>query len=240
MDNVAVCVSGLIRESHGDKEFLLKNIERNKKLVPYPFFFSQWKEHEIDLPFDYITFESPDIKYHCVEDIQEEHPCPTFNRYKNSKIYSKAGLYDSIKYGINQIIGHYYLVNSIPKKYTTIIRLRYDSYLNSDVNWNKMVLAAQDKNIGMASFNYERTCLKDKIKFNGLDLRKADNLLEKNYLLDHAIIHKRKNLVNVLNLVEQEKLLPNEWGWFQALGPTHINVTNAVTLLRKAYVPDLS
>ena len=57
------------------------------------------------------------------------------------------------------------------------------------------------------------------------------------YLLDHVIIHKRKNLQNVDSLFESKKLIGAEWGWAQVLhnqwgNQNFVNVVGGLCLHR--------
>lgn len=241
-NNIAVCISGLAGAKHIIGKDIVKNVERNKKLLNFPFYFSHWKGYGIELPYDCLYLEEPKLHYHCILDIEKNMECETWNRYKNYKVKNKPGLYDTSKKWVNQMLAHSRLVNTIPEKYNIIIRLRYDSYLNSSVDFLKYIEEVETDNIpiGVSSFNYGEDKLQ-KIPYNELKpvrhQPKDCVYCKGEFLWDHMIIHKREHLVNVEELFLSNKLMASEWGWYQILAGQHNipfkNIENLAIIIRK-------
>lgn len=237
-NNVAVCVSGLATTSHISPEKLKANIERTRKILDFPFFYAQWKGREQDIGYDCLLLDEPTPHYHCIEDTTLDHDCPTFSNYKSSKIYSKPGAYEKTKHWTKQILGHTRLVATIPKQYTTIIRLRYDTYINSSVNWTALIKEVQRTGnpVGGSAPRYENA-IQD-LDFNHMPVQLHKPLdcrfCKQKYMWDHVQIHQRHSLDKVEALYREKKLLPSEWGWYQVLStPQFTNYENLGVLIRK-------
>ena len=241
MDNVAVCISGLIGKNHNiDIKNVMRNIERNKRLLPYPFFFSHWKGYDFDIP-KCLWVEEPEPHYHCILDIEENVDCETWNRYKNFKINRKPGLWQTSNNWTKQMLAHHYLVKTLPSQYTTIIRLRYDSYLNSSIDFKKVVAEVETDGvpIGSSSFSWGDGLQKE--DYNTLKAKrhkpKDCQYCKGSFLWDHFMVHKREHLINVDTLYEQKKLRASEWGWWQVLAGQHNinfkNIENLAVIYRK-------
>ena len=252
MDNVAVCISGLATPSHIAYDTLLKNIERMMRILPYPFFFAQWKGREVALPYECLLLEEPNPHYHCVADIIEGPSCHTWVKYREHKLYSKPERYGHSKHWTKQLLSHNRLLDRLPEKYTTIIRLRYDSYLNSSVDWNSLINEAREENIAIGGWSpkygyagpdeqtQEFNTLKP-IRHRPLDC----NFCKTEFLWDQCIIHNRSLMANLETLYEKKQLRAAEWGWHQVLGLQHNkptkNIENIVLMMRKFHViPNLS
>ena len=116
--------------------------------------------------------------------------------------------YKNKKHNSKQIIAHYRLVNSLPSKYKTIIKLRYDTILSTKVNFIPFIERAQNGEVVGFSGSVPGRNVDDPLK----ELGKKEW-----YLLDHLIFHPREKLQNVDKLFKDKNLLGAEWGWYQVL-----------------------
>ena len=202
---IAVCVSGLAREGYQQA------LEIAKKVFPYDFFYMQWKNYpKPDVPNCFLADE-PVYNYHNLLDTKTKPNCPTWRRYTkkpNGKIFRKQGLLQKTKHNSKQIIAHYYLVKSLPSKYKTIIKLRYDTILSTKVNFAPFIERAQNGEV----IGFSGSVLGKKVDDPLRELGKKEW-----YLLDHLIFHPREKLQNVDKLFEDKNLLGAEWGWYQVL-----------------------
>ena len=202
---IAVCVSGLARE--GYKEVL----QIAKKVFPYDTFYMQWKGYPTpDVPNCFLTDE-PVYNYHNLLDTKTKPNCPVWRRYTkkpDGKIFRRQGLLEKTKHNSKQIIAHYRLVKTLPDKYKTIIKFRYDTILSTKVDFKPYIERAQNGEVIGFSGSVPGKDVDSPLKELG----------KKNwYLLDHMIFHPREKLQNVDKLFENKNLLGAEWGWYQVL-----------------------
>lgn len=208
---IAVCVSGLARPGYE------KAMEVARQVFPYDFFYMQWKGYpKPDVP-DCRFFDEPDYDYHNLTDTQYKPDCDIWRRYThrpNGKIFRKTGLLEKTKHNSKQILAHYWLVNSIPEKYTTIIKLRYDTIVSTVIDFKPFIEKAQKgNNIGIAG-SRPGVDVNTPLKVHSYkDCRRCTGP----YLWDHLIFHAREKLKNVEKLFKQKNLLGAEWGWHQVL-----------------------
>jgi hypothetical protein len=123
-NEVAVCISGLARDGY---ETAIKNVH---KVFPYDTFYLHWEGYDKpDVP-NCILVKEPIIDYHCSFDTQYKPDCkiwkyihrlPDPPNDKGGKIWWKPNYDNVIKQGFKQLLGHYYLINSLPEKYKTFI-----------------------------------------------------------------------------------------------------------------------
>ena len=131
-DEIAVCVSGLAREGYKEA------IEIAQKVFPFKFFYMQWKGYpEPEVP-DCEYFNEPQYDYHNLTDTQYKPDCDIWRRYashKQAKIFRKPGAWEKTKHNSKQILAHYWLTNTIPEQYKTIIKMRYDTLMSTKVDF---------------------------------------------------------------------------------------------------------
>ena len=131
---IAVCVSGIASFTPEYE----KVIELQRKVFPYDFFFQQWEGYpEPNVPNCLYTPE-PKWDYHVMEDVKVKPDCDIFRRYTkkpDGKMYRKKKLYTQFKHSANQQMAHAHLVASLPEKYKTIIRLRFDTLVSTKVDF---------------------------------------------------------------------------------------------------------
>ena len=205
---IAVCVSGLAREGYKEA------IEIAQKVFPFKFFYMQWKGYpEPEVP-DCEYFNEPQYDYHNLTDTQYKPDCDIWRRYashKQAKIFRKPGAWEKTKHNSKQTLAHYWLTNTIPEQYKTIIKLRYDTLMSTKVDFMPLLEQAQQgKVVGIwASTEVDNPLQIHKYK----DCKRCPGP----FLWDHLIFHPREKLKNVEKLFHEKNLLGAEWGWHQVL-----------------------
>jgi hypothetical protein len=243
-DEVAVCFSGLPREEH---EWVIK---RTKKILPYDTFFATWKGRELPNGVDNcLQFDEPEYGYHNLIDTKTKPDCTLWAKYtrkptpghRGGKIWWKPNLLNQTKSNSKQILGHYYLVNSLLDKYKVIVKMRYDVILSSKSDYSKYIQKVQDENcsIGFDAGGGENYGPQHELNehSNG-DCRRCTGW----YLWDHVLIHQRHRLKNVDKMFENKDLLGAEWGWHQVLhhqwnDKNYQNVQGGETLVKCCTAP---
>ena len=243
-NEVAVCFSGLPRAEH---EWV---IERTKKIFPYDTFFATWEGYDVPANVgECKQFKEPIYEYHNVLETKTKPDCSLWRKYtkkptqthRGGKIWWKKNLFAQTKSNSKQILGHYFLVNTLPEKYKVIIRMRYDAILSSKADYSKYIRHVQDTghSVGFDALNGSNNGpaheLKEHKKF---DCKKCTGWL----LWDHVIIHSRHRLKNVQKFFDDKDLLGAEWGWYQILhhqwgDKDFINVCGGETLVKHCIVP---
>ena len=228
---IAICVSGLIGKNYKTV------IERIKKIFPYPIFFQTWNDRELPEVENLYTFDEPIFDYHPMLDV-EQPPCAIFGHLvkKTGKIRRLKRQQQTMT-SATQILGHSALVSAIPEKYTTIIRLRYDSIVSSKVDFSKYIeLARQGKVIGFGNFASEKHSWELAEPLTELKEYTHKSTPRSHYnIWDNMIFHPRDRMANAYRLYEDKKLIGMEWGWFQVLCDQwgdfdYINVNGGVIL----------
>jgi hypothetical protein len=205
---IAVCVSGITGPEYE------KVLELQRKVFPYDFFFQQWEGYPEPNVSNCLYTPEPKWDYHVMEDVKVKPDCDIFRRYTkkpDGKMYRKKKLYTQLKHSANQQIAHAHLVESLPEKYKTIIRLRFDTLVSTKVDFAPYVKLAEEGWV---------------IGFHG-GREKGDNPgpihkfeeqpqnLEPWRIWDHIQFHPRDRLKNVLEMKEKQELNGSEWGWYQ-------------------------
>lgn len=229
-DEVAVCVSGLAREGYKEA------IERAKKVFPYDFFYMQWTGYPPPDVTDCYFFNEPQYDYHNLLDTEYKPDCKIWRRYTKTadgKIFRKPGLLEKTKNNSKQILAHYWLTNALPKKYKTIIKLRYDSLLSTKIDFTPLIeKAVTGTVIGIAGSAPGKDVDSPLHTHTYKDCEKCTGP----YLWDHIIIHPRYKLKNVEKLFKEKNLVGAEWGWYQILhhqwaDNNYLNVTGGNLLI---------
>jgi len=208
---IAVCVSGI---SSRIPEYE-KVIDLQRKVFgKYDFFFQQWEGYpRPNVPNCEINPE-PTWDYHCILDAKVKPDCDIYERYtKPGGKIERKGLKKKFTYSANQIISHAYLVDSLPKEYTHIIKTRFDTLVSTKVNFEPYIeMLLDDWNIGFYVGGKDNpTPLHTLTEYDHTGPRC------KWRLFDHLLFHPRDRLKNVFKLKEEQKLLGTEWGWYQLL-----------------------
>ena len=143
-----------------------------------------------------------------------------------------------------QILGHSALVDAIPKDFTTIIRLRYDTIVSSKVDFSKYLeMAENGKVIGFGNFNREKKSWILAEPSSDLKEYTHKSTPRSHYnIWDNMIFHPRERCANAYKLFEKKKLIGMEWGWYQVLcdqwkNTDYINVNGGVILEKLCTTP---
>jgi hypothetical protein len=208
---IAVCVSGLARDGYQEA------IETAKKTFPYDFFFAHWKGRPVPSVDNCLLVDEPEYGYHNLLETTIKPKCNIWKRYTkrpNGKIFRKPDLMAKTKDHSKQILIHQTLVDSLDKKYDTIIRVRYDTIFSLKQDFSELVkLGLGGTIIGLAG-SMPGADLDAQIKIHKHnDCRRCQGW----YLWDHMIIHPRHKLKNSYNFFHKNNLLGAEWGWYQVL-----------------------
>ena len=235
---IAVCVSGIPGKNYK------VIVDRIKSIFPYPIFFSTWNGRPLPEVENLHTFDEPTFKYHPMLDV-EEPPCAIFGHLvkKFGKI-RRLGREKQTLTSATQILGHCALVNAIPETYTTIIRLRYDTVVSSEVDFTKYIKMAENGTvIGFGNFNSEKQSWELAKPSSDLKEYTHKSTPRSHYnIWDNMIIHPREKCANAFKLFEQKKLIGMEWGWYQVLcdqwdSTDYINVNGGVILEKLCTTP---
>lgn len=199
---VAVCISGQIRDN---QEKCLESIKYH--FSEYDFFWGLWKS-QADLAYDTnrtIFFDDPilETKYY-----QDEHGNLTSKQVN-------PGHHIQIKI-------HSELLKRIDPSYDMIIRLRPDTFLSNQVNFNSLLNEAYhfNKVYGFASIfhGHLNELIHSTTKETPCPINNIGKKLP-HFLYDYMIFHKRNSLnySYIDSLIETNQLWSNEEGWYQVL-----------------------
>lgn len=199
---VAVCVSGVISKNYSES---LKNL---KEYFPYDFFHAAWSNKPKPNDICIFEFEEPKMHYHPGSNLDIHLP-ESFKRYPTHN--------DKFLHRTKQILIHSYLLRKIPLEYDMIIRCRFDNIIDKK----------QDHILALVKKSYETGevigihCPKGNPEkyINNFQEYPSHSPKAKEYLVDHMIFHRRDSFDcdYVESLHNRKKLLPCEWGWYQAL-----------------------
>jgi hypothetical protein len=242
-EEVAVCISGLARENY---KFALKNIH---KVFLYDTFYMHWDRGEnISVP-NCLYVKEPQSEYHNILETRIKPDCRLFNKFtrkpdppqhRGGKIHWKPGEYQKNKDTAKQILSHYHLVNSLPERYKTIIKIRYDLIVSTRVDFTPYIEMAQEGLV--VGFGDNTGGLQGPIprldKHAHGDCKKCTGW----FLCDHMVFHPRHLLKNVEKLFLEKNLLGSEWGWCQVLcdqwgNKNFINVQGGTLLIKHCVTP---
>ena len=210
---IAVCVSGIA----GNTPEYEKVVELQKKVFgEFDFFFQQWEGYEKPNVSNCLFTPEPTWDYHVMEDVIIKPDCDIFRKYTNKpngKMYRKPRLYEQFRYSANQHVAHYHLVKSLPKEYTTIIRLRFDTLVSTKVDFKPYLeLAKQGWVIG---FNTGQAPGGNPTPVHRLEEQTHGSPGCPWRVWDHIQFHPRDRLKNVELLKDNKELNGSEWGWYQ-------------------------
>jgi len=211
-DEIAVCVSGLARPGYK------KALEIAKKVFPFDTFYMQWQGYAPPEVDDCRFFEEPVYNYHNLTETKYKPDCHIWRRYTTpavGKIYKRAGLYDKTKHNSKQTLAHYWLTNTLPEKYKTIIKLRYDTLLSVKEDFMPLLeKTVKDQTVIGIAGSAPGVDVDAPLKIHTYqDCKRCPGP----YLWDHIIFHPRHKLKNVEKLFAEKNLMGAEWGWHQVL-----------------------
>ena len=210
-DEVAVCVVGLAGPDY--KEVL----DIAKKVFPFDTFHMQWKGYDKPKVDPLVLFNEPQYDYHNLLDTQYKPDCAIWKRYTQQpggKLFRREGLLAKTKHNSKQTLAHYWLVNTLPDKYKTIIKLRYDTLLSQKVDFMPLLEKAQQGTVVGIAGSQPGYNIDTPLKIHSYkDCRRCTGP----YVWDHLIFHPRHKLKNVEKEFKNKNLMGAEWGWYQIL-----------------------
>lgn len=242
-NEIAVCVSGLARDGY---EAALKNIN---KVFPYDTFYLHWEGYgKINVPNCLYVME-PEYNYHSTLDTTTKPNCKIWTRINRppnppndagGKMWWKPDYYNRTKGASKQLLAHYYLLKTLPEKYKTIIRIRYDLLVSTKVNFTPYLEMAQNGiSIGFAGSTPNIYGPNTNLIPH---LNCSCNICSGWYMWDNMYFHQRHKFQNVEKLHKERNLLGAEWGLYQVLchqwnDNNFLNVWGGVAVVRYCIAP---
>ena len=232
-EEIAVCINGLARDNY---EHALKNTH---KMFPYDTFYMHWSNRQKPNVPNCLYVDEPVYDYHNILETKTKPDCPLWRKYKE-KLKRKPGLWQTTKDNSKQILSHYYLVNSLPARYKTIIRLRYDLIVSTRVDFTPYMEMAQEGLV--VGFGGSKVGLNVPPPFlsrhSHHDCRRCTGWM----IWDHMFFHPRDRLKNVEKLYKERDLLGAEFGLYQVLchqwgDKNYINVEGGTILTKHCTAP---
>lgn len=210
---IAVCVSGI----SSDVPELEKVLALQKKVFgEYDFFYHQWEGYPKPNVDNCLYTPEPEWDYHCMRDVKVKPDCPIFRKQTqlpNGKMYRKPRLFKQFWTSPNQIMSHNELVKSLPDRYTTIIRLRWDTLVSTKVDFKPYLELAKEG--WVIGFNTGQAEGGNPTPIHKLEEQAHDAPGCPWRIWDHIQFHPRDRLKNVETLKEKQELNGSEWGWYQ-------------------------
>lgn len=206
---------------------------RAHELLPFTHFYGHWVGRDAPPIDDYYSFEEPAPHYLPMRDVPASlNPNRKIWMEYSYPIYQNQGLIENGKYSTHQILGHYLLLQQIPKHYKYIIRMRYDVMLSDKIDWVHLMDYVYHHDYVLGFHHVPKFDKKEVYKDELLEVTKDNQwylkIYDRDYFLyDFIIMYQRWRLdaVNVMSLYDNKKLLGEEFGWAQVLCNTHLNTT---------------
>ena len=233
-NRVAVCVTGQVRDYSDEC------IERLNNVLPFDTYYGiciNIKNNNLKNKKNIIELFQPEPEYHpYLVDEKYVPNCPTFKRYRDHKIWTKEGLYDASNKQYLEVLNHFNLIQKLNSKYDIIIKCRFDVFLSDKIDFINFInhTIETDKTIGMSNL--------DKFTDESRPLTMGNFRSDVNkdiYLYNHLIFHKRNNTADVPKLIKEKRLLPAEYGYYQAYaeknGKGFINFQGGMVIARHKF-----
>ena len=219
---IAVLVSGAFHSKYKGCEILPEyNKTFREKFPDAEFFYATWDKFEYEVrahmpDIECLYFKEPVMHYHPYLDIDKKDAIS--NLYTKSVMRYKKAPKDKIewtKHHTKQILIHSRLMETLPKEYDIIVRLRWDTYMYHAADFSTHI---QDAYNNRVVYGY---CTDLNLGF-GIEKNMEESRNPEKYkvlLNDAMIIHPYDALstANVEKLHEAKKLHPAEHGWYQVL-----------------------
>lgn len=207
--NLAICISGI-----NDKQSNIVDLLR-QRIRGANFYYHTWSNKTNFIPKEYhdrlFTMHYPKWHYHPMD----VRPASKNSRYKELRNSNKI---DKYYYGVDQILAHADICSKIPKHHDLIIRVDWNTQIDRQVpieNWLR--LAYEKGPVGFITRKNKQPT------FGSGRVEQIDKIETEDdwygYLPADFLIHHRDHLdINYVNkLLNENKLFPNEWGWYQVL-----------------------
>tara|TARA_B110000503_G_scaffold114819_1_gene172708 strand:- start:2501 stop:3187 length:687 start_codon:yes stop_codon:yes gene_type:complete len=208
--NIAICVSGVNNKDSGIVEQL------DRYLPGCNFYFHTFSNKTNLIPEQYhnrlFTMHYPKWHYHPME-VEPYSKHAKFEKYVKTREMN-----DDLYFGIVPLLAHADLVTKIPVHHDLIIRVDWNTQIDRQVDLHNWLRKAYDQ--GPVGF---MTRPKRGPKFGSGLVEEVDKTNPHDdwygFLPSDVIIHHRKHFNRALlrQLVNEAKLYPNEWGWYQVM-----------------------
>ena len=226
--NLAICVTG-VNDKNGNIVDLLR-----QRIKGANFYYHTWSNKTHLVPEEFhdrlYTMHYPKWHYHPM-DVNPPSKHAKYLKHRNSNKI------DEMYHGVAPILAYGDLLQKIPKHHDLIIRVDWNAQIDRQVpieNWMRygfekgpVGFITRDKR-GPA-FGSGRVEEADKLNHND----DWYGFLPYNFLIHHRD-HFNITLMN--KLLNEKKLYPNEWGWYQVLsewhGDKHISMHGFVSILK--------
>jgi hypothetical protein len=218
---LAVCMNGLFR-NHVKPHVGVLHKRFHEKFPTADFYYHTWTEFENTVPSQYkmnqdyfFTDPEPKLKYHPISDSKTNCKHGKWHPYKSGNL-----MRHKTQNGSKQILGYAMMHKNIQKEYDVVIRARWDTALDEQVDFTPYIeMAYEEGPVGFSIRGKRGPSGKDgKVKIvEKTDYDPMDDWF--GYLQDALIIHKQEHFDPdyVLQLHKDENLWPAEWGWYQVM-----------------------
>ncbi len=235
---IAICISGLFRKGCDTS---LKNIY---KALPYDTFYLHWEGYDKPNVPNCVFVPEPKYDYHCTLDTKTKPDCKIYRSAyrppnpphdRGGKMWWKPNYYNNTKECSKQLLAHYYLLNTLPEKYETIVRIRYDLLVSTKVDFRPYLELAQNGVcVGFAGSYQGMRGPEQKLTPH---INCNCNNCSSWYMWDNMYFHPRHKFKNVQKFHDEKNLLGAEWGLYQVLcdqwkDRNFLNVWGGVAVLR--------
>ena len=223
----AILVNGLYQPSSQTLGELIDNIE--KVFPDTDVYFHTWEEYLSDIPKSIKVESCPEPIIHYDTLLDTKTP-DTVNLNLDLKSRRET-LRDHKRYqnSSKQIIGYADLYEKVSDGYDTFIRLRWDTLIDTEIDFSSLLKKCKKKPIGFMT---------GKAGLQG-NLKRQAERRSTDFLPDQMIFHHKDHFDPQLvhELHRSKKLLPSEWGYWQVLcrphNLTHIPYEGGATIARR-------
>lgn len=203
---IAVCASGLIRTGS------LENVFRIAEHLGGDPFFATWSSETQEEDNErVIRFDEPIMHYDPSIENADDLPESYRKQYRKNLAIQNGWMHRT-----KQILGHAYQLNTVPKSYDMIVRVRYDTVFCSSLKINNLIEESYKENKAIGFY-----VPKGRNKVFLCELQKHEKTHHRcfEHLVDHLIVHPRKmfDIDRTIQLHNTKRLLVAEWGWWQVL-----------------------
>ena len=206
---VAVCISGQQRSTTIHRSVLDDRMHNAFSKVNADFYYHTWMDRVL---YNYPKMHKqaqPKVDYHPVFDVKHKAGIIVEEKRKNRDKVNK------FQHASKQILAHAYLCDNLNHKYDMIVRLRWDLYFSSRLDYKELLEQSYEE--GVYGYGFQ-----ERMDYNLLDnpvkMKKQERRWD-GMLTDNCIFHKPEwfDTSYVYKLHENKELLPAEWGFYQTM-----------------------
>ena len=234
---IAVAINGLYRP-HVQPDPRKCHWKLQTAFPTADFFYHTWEQYEQDIPLDFRhkleMCPEPKMDYHGISGHKEQSKHGKWQPYVEKRFH-----YEKHKGSHKQILGFSDLFTKIPEEYDIIVRARWDTHINTKINWDEY--AERAYNEGPLGFMVRPTRGAQMTDRTVTEIPKDITDTRNDwfwYLPDVLMILHRKwfDPKIVWDLHERKALWGAEWGWFQVLSLPHGENGNHTSFLGGAQI----